>query len=214
MRRLVGKAGGRGGMLALGGALAVALLAWQVASLRRRAMMSDQQAPSQIEVGANIQDGDLRLWRAKEAVRQGELRLAAQAAIRTALEARATAITGWAAASLLALAAATAAVTGVAPRAGTATAGAVLFVAAGMCIHVARPRDWAQAGYDPTVITGDTLGTELEVLESVAEGISPGIQRNNIRLEEMGKLLRWSGWLLIAAPILGAAAYTVARAAT
>jgi hypothetical protein len=53
-----------------------------------------------IEVGAT--HGDLRYWRAKEAVRQGELRLATQAAIRTAWEARATAITGWAAISLLA----------------------------------------------------------------------------------------------------------------
>ncbi len=176
--------------------------------------MSDQQVPSQIEVGANIQDGDLRLWQAKEAVRQGELRLAAQAAIRTALEARATAITGWAAASLLALAAATAATTGVAPRVGAAAAGTFLFGAAGMCIHAARPRNWAQAGYDPTVIMGDTLGTELEVLESVAEGISPGIQRNNTRLEGMGTLLRWSGWMLIAAPFLGGIAYAVARAAT
>jgi hypothetical protein len=96
--------------------MAVALLAWQVAGFRRRARMSDQQTPSLIEVGANIQDGDLRLWRAKEAVRQGELRLAAQAAIRTALEARATAITGWAAASFLALAAATAATVGVVPH--------------------------------------------------------------------------------------------------
>lgn len=176
--------------------------------------MSDQQAPSLIEVGANIQDGDLRLWRAKEAVRQGELRLTAQAAIRTALEARATAITGWAAASLLALAAATAAVTGVALRAGGVTAGLVLFSAAGMCIHAARPRDWAQTGYDPTVIIDDTLGTELEVLESMAGGISPGIQRNNTRLEEMGKFLRWAGWMLIAAPFLGAIAYTIARAVT
>ena len=54
---------------------------------------------SDIEVGAT--DGDLRYWRAKEAVRQGEARLAAQAAICSAPEARATALTGWAAVSLL-----------------------------------------------------------------------------------------------------------------
>jgi len=63
--------------------------------------MEEQQPPGQIEVGASLADGDLRYWRAKEAVRQGELRLFEQAAIRTALEARATAITGWASASML-----------------------------------------------------------------------------------------------------------------
>ena len=57
------------------------------------------EQPGQIEVGASVTDGDLRYWRSKEAVRQGELRLSEQAAIRTALEARASAITGWASAS-------------------------------------------------------------------------------------------------------------------
>lgn len=166
---------------------------------------------SEIEVGASAIDGSLRYWRAKEAVRQGETRLAAQAAIRTALEARATAITGWAAAGLLALGAAGATSAEWQARLASGVAGLVVFGAASICIHAARPRDWAIAGYDPPVITNDELGTELEVLESIAFGISPGIQTNNLRIERMGMSLRWDGWLLIAAPIAGAAAYATLR---
>ena len=62
-------------------------------------------------------------------------------------------------------------------------------------------------GYDPSIITSDPLGSELEALESIAAGLSPGIQANNRRLREMGRFLRGAGWLLIAAPVLGAAAY-------
>lgn len=59
-----------------------------------------------------------------------------------------------------------------------------------------------------------TLGTELEALESIAGGISPGIQANNRRLDGMGRLLRWAGWLLIAAPLAGAAIYLLLREIT
>jgi hypothetical protein len=62
-------------------------------------------------------------------------------------------------------------------------------------------------GYDPGVITSDQLGSELEVLESIASGLSPGIQANNRRLNAMARMLRWAGWMLIAAPVTGAAAY-------
>jgi hypothetical protein len=165
-------------------------------------------SPPGIEVGAT--EGDLRYWRAKEAVRQGEARLTAQAAVRTALEARATALTGWAAVSLLAAAGGTFAAKDAAQSAGAACAGLLLFVAATIGIHAARPRDWAMIGYDPEVITADQLGSELEVLESIAAGLSPGIQANNRRLNSMGRMLRRAGGMLIAAPALGAVAYWTA----
>jgi hypothetical protein len=65
-------------------------------------------------------------------------------------------------------------------------------------------------GYDPIVIMSDTLETELEVLESIGSGLSPGIQVNNLRLNEMATLLRWAGWLLIAAPAIGGVVYKAA----
>jgi hypothetical protein len=163
-----------------------------------------------IEVGAS--GGDLRYWQAKEAVRQGEARLAAQSTIRTAMEARATAITGWAAASFLAVAAVAFSSQGWPVRAGAAALAIPLFCAAVACIHTARPRDWAMVGYDPPVILEDTLATELEILESIAQGLSPGIQDNNRRLNEMGTRLRVAGWLLIAALFVGAAAYSATQA--
>ena len=163
-----------------------------------------------IEVGAT--EGDLRYWKAKEAVRQGEARLTAQAAVRTALEARAIALTGWAAVSLLAATGAGFAARDAAGLIGTATAGAILFAASALGIHAARPRDWTMVGHDPSVIKSDPLGSELEVLESVADGLSPGIQANDNRLHGMGRLLRVAGWLLIAAPMFGAVAYFTAPA--
>ena len=174
--------------------------------------MEEQQPPGQIEVGASLADGDLRYWRAKEAVRQGELRLSEQAAIRTALEARATAITGWASASLLAVTAASFTATNWIARGAGVTAALALFSAAVVGIYSARPRDWSMRGYDPTIIIEDTLGTELEVLESIAKGLNPGIQANNKRLDGMGAMLRWSGGLLIAAPAIGVIAYLIGLA--
>ena len=69
-------------------------------------------------------------------------------------------------------------------------------------------------GYDPLVIACDQLGSELEVLESVGEGLSNGIQANNLRLDAMGRMLRWAGWLLILAPVVGAVAYRESPAVT
>jgi hypothetical protein len=176
--------------------------------------MSGQSTPGKIEVSASDAEGDLRYWKAREAVRQGEARLTAQAAIRTAMEARATAITGWAAASLLVVTAAGFAAPSWPSRGGAALTAFVLLAAAGLCIYAVRPRDWGITGYDPQIIMGDPLGTELEVVESIADGISPSIQANNRRLNSMGKLLRWAGWLLIAAPFPGAAVYAAWRAFT
>lgn len=162
----------------------------------------------EIEVGAV--EGELRYWRAKEAIRQGEARLNAQAAVRAALEARATALTGWAAVALLAVTGAGFTATDSLSRTGALTAGIVLFAAAIVGIHAARPRDWAMLGYDPSVITSDRLGSELELLESIALGLSPGIQANNWRLNSMGRMLRRTGGLLIAAPLVGAISYALA----
>ena len=67
-------------------------------------------------------------------------------------------------------------------------------------------------GYDPVVITADQLGSELEVLKSVAAGLSPGIQANNDRLNGIARMLRLVGWLLIAAPVVGAVGYWSAPA--
>jgi hypothetical protein len=174
------------------------------------AIPPDEAPPAVPEIEVGAAGSDLRYWKAKEAVRQGEARLAAQAAVRAALEARATALTGWAAVSLLAATGAGFAAKDAAGLMGAAVTGLFLFWAAALGIHAARPLNWAMVGYDPTLITSDPLGSELEVLESIAVGLSAGFQGNNLRLNQTGKLLRWAGWLLTAAPLFGGAAYVTA----
>jgi len=105
------------------------------------------------------------------------------------MEARATAITGWAAASLLVVIGASFAAPGWPSRGAAVLTASALLVSACLRIYAARPHDWGITGYDRQVIPGDPLGTELEVLESVAKEISPSIQANNKRLNVMGKLL-------------------------
>jgi hypothetical protein len=100
--------------------------------------------------------------------------------------------------------------TTVAPQAGAFVVGVVLLWAAVEGIHAVRPRDWAMRGYDPSVVITDTLGSELESLESLAGGITDGIQANNRRLDGMGRSLRRTGRLLIAAPLSGALTYAAA----
>jgi hypothetical protein len=176
-------------------------------SAPKKAPEDDREA-KEIELGAVR--GELRYWRAKEGIRQGEARLEAQSAVRTALEARATALTGWAAVALLASFSVAFSSTMFAPQAGAFVAGLVLLWAAFEGIHAVRPRDWAMRGYDPSVVISDTLGSELESLESLAGGITEGIQANNRKLDAMGRSLRRTGKLLIAAPLAGAATYSAA----
>ena len=168
-------------------------------------------SPPPIEVG--LDGGDVRYWRAGEAVRLGEKRLEAQNAIRTAMEARATAITGWGAVGLLAATGAAFTAKDIATLAGSIVAAAVLFVASVVAIHAARPRDWTMAGYDPNLILASRFETELEEQEATAKGYSPGIQDNNHRLNGMGRMIRLAGALLISAPILGGIAYSLAPVA-
>ena len=164
--------------------------------------------PGEIEVGA-VADADLRYWLAKEAVRQGETRLNAQNSVRTALEARATAITGWGAVGLLATAGASFTARDQPTFSGAAIAAVALFTAAALGIFAARPRNWSLTGYEPARVAAmlPMVGTELEVLEALGGGLEEGIRINNQRIERMAVALRWAGWLLICAPLGGVVAY-------
>lgn len=166
-------------------------------------------APTDIEVGAA--ERGIRYWLAKEAVRQGEARLNAQNAVRTALEARATAITGWAAVGFLATIGAGFAAKDTATTLGAITAGGCLFMAGAMGIIAARPRVWSLVGYepDPVLALSDRLGTELEALESISGGLADGVRVNNRRISRMAFTLRWAGWLLLFGPLAGGIAYRV-----
>ena len=98
-------------------------------------------APCEINVGAAA-PRDFRLWLAKEAVRQAEARLTAQNGVRTALETRATAITGLASVGFLATVGATFTAASTKIALGAITAGAFLFIVGALGIIAARPRIW------------------------------------------------------------------------
>ena len=174
-------------------------------------LSDNRDAADTIEVGAT--EGTLRLWKAREAVRHGELRLAAQAAIRTALEARATALTGWSAVGLLATTAGlfTSLKDGNVPGAlGSGAAAFVLLLAGAGGIYVARPRAWNSAGYAPEEILDDPWQTEMETLEAIAGGLGLSISKNDSRLDRTGRTLRTVGLLLTLAPVAGAMIYALA----
>ena len=168
--------------------------------------------PDDIEVGAA--ERGLRYWVAKEAVRQGETRLGAQNGVRTALEARATAITGWAAVGFLAVIGAGFTAQLLPVFVGSFIAGLFLFASGAIGIIAARPRAWSMLGYEPDLVLAmsNTLGTELEALEAISGGLADGITVNNARIDRMGRMLRWAGWLLICAPLAGAAGYKATSA--
>ncbi len=163
-------------------------------------------APGLIEVGVRAADGEMDLWRAKEALRQAELRLTAQAQMRASLEARGTAMASWSTVSLLAVVAAGAAAPSWPLRAGAIVAGCMLFAAACAFLHGIRPQpDWGVPGYPPRLVTEVTLPSELEALQSLAWGHQPGILGNTSRLAETSAALRRGGTLLVTAPMAGAA---------
>jgi hypothetical protein len=152
---------------------------------------NDGEAPPQFEVGAT--DSNLRFWRAREALRQAELRLAAQAGLITAIEARATALMGWAVAAALA---AVAAYVAQPERATTpaAAAAAALALAFALALAAVWARCWATPGFEPAALLDSDLGSELEEIEAMTLGLGEGIRRNDRRLDQAAWLLR-GAWI-------------------
>lgn len=167
--------------------------------------MPDEAPP--IEVG-EIADstveggGKLRLWRAKEALRQAELRLAAQATALASLEGRAQALVGWAAAALTALVAAFLLPTGPLGLRAAAAGAAVCAIAALILASLAlRPGDWTVIGYEPDGVIGSRASAELYDLEAMASGYAEGIRRNSDRLGAGARTLRHALLAAAGAPV-------------
>lgn len=156
-----------------------------------------------IDVGASSDCG-LRLWRAKEAVRQGEARLGSQAASLASLEGRAQAMVGWAAAAATVLGGAVL----------TSTVELPLRVAAGCALAAMlhalvqgwialRPSDWCVAGHDPDEIMNGYDDAEVYDLESMAGGYAVGLRKNRERLVASGNALSRGLLSMAAAPVAG-----------
>jgi hypothetical protein len=155
----------------------------------------------EIDVGAT--DGDLRLWLAREALRQAELRLKGQADALAGFMGRASAVLGWIVAIGCLIAA------GLVQSLGHIVAGIFmaipLIMAAFCCASVMRPRTWNEYGYAPGLLLDSELGSELEEIESMVLGYAPGIAANDRTLVSTATTMQMAYWLFAFAPFAGAA---------
>lgn len=136
----------------------------------------------------------LRLWVAAEAVRHGEMMLAGDKESIAALEARATAMLGWASAAAAAL--------GVwagnaQPWAPVLWALLPLGAAACLAIVVLWPGQWYYAGYGYQVLTARGFATELAHQEATAFGYDDAHAKNLKRLRRKAAALR-GAWAALA----------------
>jgi hypothetical protein len=143
----------------------------------------------------------LPIWLARQAVRNGELRLGAQQDNLVAMEARATSIFGWSVPSILGLGA-----LGLhSPFVKAAIAAAVCLLGAAIgCVVALWPRPWGHVGHDPKEMLEWELPSELEILESIALGYGNEVLKNDRHLERFANWLRVSWILFIAGPVMGA----------
>jgi hypothetical protein len=169
-----------------------------------------------IEFGASRGEGNLRYWLAREAVSKGELFLGSQMNALARLIASATSILGWSVTISLAL-------TGVIasslisrePLAGVmsrivwpaATAEILLILAAVFCVCVLWPGTWRPPGHHPARVLNAPFGTELEVLESMAEGYAEAVEHNTTGLARLETWLRAAWLCFVAAPVAGFVLY-------
>jgi hypothetical protein len=160
----------------------------------------------EFEVGAVPEDG-LRLWRAREAVRQSELRLAAQGASLAALEQRGQALVGWAVAGATALLSGLLIATLSVPiRCAAMSALVSLLLSATCALIVLWPSQWRTFGNPEVLVRSDRL-SELEELETIALTAAASITANQARLKRAGRALT-SGFLFFAfAPVAAAGAF-------
>jgi hypothetical protein len=155
------------------------------------------------EVGAV--GAELRYWRANEAVRQGEMLLRLQATTRSSIISQATTMLGWV------VTAATASV-GIAIgstreewRDASIAIAIGLGITAFICVYIVFPRNMSNETFEPYQILDSKLPSELEILESMAEGHSQGIDNNKKRLISLRFALILA-WLLFAlSPVAGGA---------
>lgn len=169
-----------------------------------------------IEVGAGADELDL--WKAKEAIRQAELRIAAQTGSLRAAETRATSLIGWAAVLASAavafatgglntllgappaasVAAATRDLTGRIDAAWCLTAGALACIACALASI--WPRRFYLPGHHPNAILGATASNELVLLRRLAKGHGQAVEANARRLTRAARWL-WAAYAALLAGI-------------
>lgn len=150
--------------------------------------MLEVGSTGKVEVGAS--DDELRLWTAREAVRHGELILAAQMQNLEAAETRASTFIGWMTAILAAIGASAGSSTSISHIRAAECAAFFGVLAVAFCVRALWPKRWHSAGYLPESILQGSVAdeptpSELENLETFASGYDDSIKANYIHLEKM-----------------------------
>lgn len=153
------------------------------------------QTPGQDLISVEL---DIRNWRAKEGLRQCELRLASQALNLTAMESRATSVLTWCMAGLTGLSLATG---GQMPRNGVLVSIILLALAGGACVAALWPRNWAMTGFHSVWEDALDLPSITEIIESMSISYIRGISSNTRRLRNFSRLMCAAWLLFLLAPL-------------
>ena len=153
---------------------------------------------------------DLRIWGAREAVKQGELALSASASSIESLSRTATSLLGYSitlSTALLAVGATYATrVDGVA----AAVAACFSLTSGILFASVIRPKRWKQPGQDPRWILEGTFdgdgdySSELDILEAIASGYSEALQENQTAIRSAASRLAFGWWAFLGIPVSAA----------
>jgi hypothetical protein len=155
-------------------------------------------------VDLGLAAGDLPLWRAKEAVRHAEVRLAVQVQANQALEGRAASMLGWSVTGLLALAAGLIGGTHVL---AASSAAACLGITSLLCVYCILRREFRGVpGYEPAILLQDASQSEYEALVSLAKGYQQSIDLNTAAFNTQKHRLAIALVVMAAAPLVGLAA--------
>ncbi|WP_200408932.1 hypothetical protein [Komagataeibacter oboediens] len=160
---------------------------------------ADHSSPAPLDMGKK--SNEIRLWKANQAVRHGELRLAAQSTALTGAQTRATSLLTWVV-PLMGVS------LGIILNKDYIAAGWVLLtgnaVTAVLCATALAPTAWSEAGFKPVEVLDIPYDSELLCQEAVAVTYQESIQKNDRRMKKFTRLMQGAWWVfLITPPIAG-----------
>ncbi|NPD67264.1 hypothetical protein HN018_06715 [Lichenicola cladoniae] len=162
-------------------------------------------APPDPELGAV--GAPFRLWRAKEAFRQGEMTLTQQSLALDGLRVQATSLLGWSVTIGVALAAA--ALTTHLPAVAVTVVTSITITAALSIAVLWVTNAWRWPSFNPLQILDHEHKSELLLLESLAVGSNLSIVQNSALIKVRARFLRVA-WINFASmPLLAMLAYSM-----
>lgn len=159
---------------------------------------ANPKAEIEIDTGHHSDDtrNGFRLWCAREALRQGELRISGQMGSVSLMVSRAMTALGWSVTLSLAL---TTASSIFPAKSGVAVPITFLLLAAVLFLFVILPRGWGVPGDDPSWIMSRPYLSELEMVEALAKRASRDCETNAVKLVRLSWSLRLGCLLMVLA---------------